>query len=105
MQTSTVRKRVKKRLALLASPRAHKRRELAVAALVTLGLDLLEKRFGAPAVVPCPKRIGLERLFQRLVDWAEFFEGCAPLVRRLSGFGRSDPLRLVFLDSPVHLVI
>lgn len=44
-----------------------------------------------PAVVFWPERIGLERLFQRLVERAEFVEGCAPLVRRLSGFGRSDP--------------
>src|SRR5690606_4239267 len=29
--------------------------------------------------------------FQRVVEWAEFAEGRAPLVRRLSGFGRSDP--------------
>jgi hypothetical protein len=26
------------------------------------------------------------------LEWAEFVEGCAPSVRRLSGFGRSDPL-------------
>jgi hypothetical protein len=26
------------------------------------------------------------------VEWAEFVEDCAPLVRQLSGFGRSDPL-------------
>ena len=34
---------------------------------------------------------GLQRLLQRLVEWAEFVEGCATLVRRLSGLGRSDP--------------
>jgi len=34
---------------------------------------------------------GFQRLFHRVVEWAEFVEGCAPLVRRLSGFGRSDP--------------
>lgn len=37
------------------------------------------------------ERIGIERLLQRLVERAEFIEGCTPLVRRLSGFGRSDP--------------
>jgi hypothetical protein len=41
--------------------------------------------------VLCPKRIGLERQLQRLVKWTEFVEGCAPLVRRLGGFGCSDP--------------
>lgn len=44
------------RLALLTSPRAYKRCELAVAAVVTLGLDLLKECCGAPAVVLCPKR-------------------------------------------------
>jgi hypothetical protein len=38
-----------------------------------------------------PERIGLERLLQGLVEWTEFVEGCAPLVRWLSDFGRSDP--------------
>ena len=38
-----------------------------------------------------PERIGLERLLQRLVKRVELIEGCAPLVRWLSGFGRSDP--------------
>ena len=76
---------------MLTAPRADEGGELAVAAVVTLGLDLLEKCFGAPAVVLCPKRIGLERLLQRLVKWTEFVEGSAPLVRRLTGFGCSDP--------------
>ncbi len=73
------------------SPRAYKRRELTVAAVITLGLDLLEKCFGASSVVLCPERIGFQLLFQRVVEGAEFVEGCALLVRRLSGFGRSDP--------------
>ncbi|KTB77669.1 hypothetical protein AO069_18145 [Pseudomonas syringae pv. syringae PD2774] len=76
---------------MLASPRAHKRRELAVTAVIALGLDLLKKCFGAPAVVFWRDRIGLERLLQGLVKRAELIEGCAPLVRWLSGFGRSDP--------------
>jgi hypothetical protein len=37
------------------------------------------------------QRIGLERLLQRLLKRTEFVEGYAPMVRRLSGFGRSDP--------------
>jgi hypothetical protein len=76
---------------LLTSPRAYKRSELAIAAVISLGLDLLEKCFGASAVVLCPERIGFQRLFQRVVEGAEFVEGRAPMVRRLSGFGRSDP--------------
>ena len=76
-------------------PRAYKGGELAVAAVVPLGLDLFEECFGTPAVVLCPKRIGLERLIQRLVKWTEFVEGCAPLVRRLISLGRSD----LFSDS------
>lgn len=39
----------------------------------------------------CPERIGFQRLFQRVMEGAEFVEGRALLVRRLSGFGRSDP--------------
>jgi hypothetical protein len=76
---------------LLTSPRAYKRRELAIAAVITLGLDLLEKCIGVSAVVLCPERIGFQRLFLRVVEWAEFVEGRAPLVRQLSGLGRSDP--------------
>lgn len=72
-------------------PRAYGVIELGVAAVVTLGPDLHEERFGASAVVLCPKRIGFERLPQRLLKWAEFVESSAPLVRRLSCFGRSDP--------------
>ncbi|KFE56901.1 hypothetical protein IV01_06895 [Pseudomonas syringae] len=76
---------------MLTSPRAYKRRELAVAAVITLGLDLLEKCFGASAIVLCPERIGFQRLFQRVVERVEFVEGRAPLVRRLSSFRRYDP--------------
>ena len=76
---------------MLAAPRAYKGGELAVAAVVPLGLDLFEECFGTPAVVLCPKRLGLERQLQRLVKWTEFVEGCAPLVCRLGGFGCSDP--------------
>jgi hypothetical protein len=79
------------RLALLTSPRANEGRELTVATVVTVGLDLHEEYFGAPAVVLCPNQIGLERLLQRLVEGTEFFEGRAPLIDRLSSFGRSDP--------------
>jgi hypothetical protein len=78
------------RLALLTSSQTNEGGELAIATLVTLDLDLHEERFGAPAVVLCPKLIGPERLLQRLVKWTRFVEGCAPLVRRLSCFGRSD---------------
>ena len=45
-----------------------------LAAVVLLSLDLFEECFGAPAVVLCPKRIGLERLRQGLVKWTEFVE-------------------------------
>lgn len=79
--------------------------ELTVAAVVPLGLDLFEECFGAPAVVLCPKRIGLERLLLRLVKWTEFVEGCAPLVRRLSGFGGSDPFSNGVSRQPGTLAI
>nr|AAA25866.1 ORF3 [Pseudomonas savastanoi] len=50
------------RLALLARQERNKRRELAVTAVITLGLDLLKKCLGAPTVVFWPERISLERL-------------------------------------------
>jgi hypothetical protein len=55
--------------------------------------------------VLCPERIGFQRLLQRVVEGVEFVEGRAPLVLWLSGFGRSDHFRMVFLDSPVRLAI
>ena len=72
---------------------------------MTLGLDLLEKCFGASAVVLCPERNGLQRLFQRVVEWAEFVDGRAPLVRLLSGFWRSDPFSDGVYRQPVRLAI
>ena len=42
---------------------------------------------------------------QSLGKSTEFVEGCATPIRRLSCFGRSDPFRMVFLDSPVRLAI
>lgn len=37
------------------------------------------------------RHISFQRLFQRVMEWAKFVEGRAPLERRLSGFGRSVP--------------
>lgn len=51
---------------MLTAPRTYEGGELDIVAVVTLGLDLLEECFGAPAIVLCPKRIGLERQLQRI---------------------------------------
>lgn len=48
-----------------------------VAAVITLGLDLLEKCFGASAVLLCPERVGFQSLLQCAVEWAEFVENCS----------------------------
>jgi hypothetical protein len=66
--------------------------QLAVTAVVAFGFDLLEESLRGSAVVFCPKRIGLECLFQRCVERAQLVESCASLIDRLFGFGGSDPL-------------
>lgn len=73
--------------------------------VVTLSFDMFEECFRAPAIVLCPEGIGLERLFQRLVELTEIVEGCAPQIRRLSCFGSLIHFRMAILDRPVVLVI
>lgn len=77
---------------LLAAPRADECGQLAVAAVVALGFDLLEESLGGSAVVFGPKRIGFECLLQYFVERTELVESGLPLVHRLFGFGGSDPL-------------
>lgn len=48
------------KISLLAAPRADEGGQLTVAAVVALGLDLLEDSLGGSAVLFCPKRSGFE---------------------------------------------